>query len=453
MALTGLQIFKMLPGGKKEKEANCKKCGFPTCMAFAMKLAKGEISVDECPYMSYSLKNLLDEQKRPAQYEYAYGTPKGQVKIGGETVLFRHEKTFHNPTIIAVNLKASDEYFKQKFKKIRNYNIERVGETFEINSINLIDDDESFIEKVKFLADKNIPVILSSSSSKRISEALKVTGLNKPIINLTSKNLSTIVKIQQKFDVIVTINAKSFEELKKKSQEFKSLGGKKAVLMLTTSLSKPFEFIKDMTKIRQLAMRDKDENFAYPIMTQINFSFDKYYDALLASISLCKYSNIIVLPEMDEAIITALFTLSQGLYTDPQKPLQVEAKLYEVGEPDEYAPVFVTTNFALTYFAVVTEIESLDKGAYLVITDSDGMSVLTAWSASKLTGEIIAKAIKNSDLESKIKHRDLIIPGFIDVLKDEINLELPDWNVVTGPNEAADLLKFLKTYKASNITS
>ncbi|MDD3420570.1 MAG: acetyl-CoA decarbonylase/synthase complex subunit gamma [Candidatus Gastranaerophilales bacterium] len=453
MALTGLQIFKMLPGGKKEKEANCKKCGFPTCMAFAMKLAKGEISVDECPYMSYSLKNLLDEQKRPAQYEYAYGTPKGQVKIGGETVLFRHEKTFHNPTIIAVNLKSSDEYFRQKFKKIRNYNIERVGETFGINSINLIDDDESFIEKVKFLADKNIPVILSSSSSKRISDALKVTGLNKPIINLASKNLSTIVKIQQKFDVIVTINAKSFEELKKKSKEFKALGGKKAVLMLTTSLSKPFEFVKDMTKIRQLAMRDKDENFAYPIMTQINFSFDKYYDALLASISLCKYSNIIVLPEMDEAIITALFTLSQGLYTDPQKPLQVEAKLYEVGEPDEYSPVFVTTNFALTYFAVVTEIESLDKGAYLVITDSDGMSVLTAWSASKLTGEIIAKAIKNSDLESKIKHRDLIIPGFIDVLKDEINLELPDWNVVIGPNEAADLLKFLKTYKATEITS
>ena len=449
MALTGLQIFKLLPGGKKEAEANCKKCGFPTCMAFAMKLAKGEISVDECPYMSYSLKNLLDEQKRPSQLEYAYGTPKTQLKIGGETVLFRHEKTFHNSPIIAVNLKSSDNEFKQKLKKITNYSIERVGETFEIRSVNLIDDSEDFFEKVKLLTNKNIPLILTSSSSTRISEALKVANLNKAIVNLTSKNLNAIIKIQTKYDVIVVLNGKSFEELEKKSKEFRNAGGKKAVLMLTTSLSKPFEFVRDMTKIRKLAMKEKDENFAYPIMTQINFSFDKYYDALLATISLCKYSNILILPELDEAILTAMFTLSQSLYTDPQKPLQVEARLYEVGEPNEKSPVFVTTNFALTYFAVATEIESLDKGAYLVITDSDGMSVLTAWSASKLTGEIIAKAIKTCGIEDKVSHRDLVIPGFVDVLREEINMELPDWNVVIGPNEASDLLKFIKNYEKS----
>lgn len=447
MALTGLQIFKMLPGGKKEAEANCKKCGFPTCMAFAMKLAKGDIAVDECPYISYSLKNLLDEQKRPPQFEYAFGTPKKQLKIGGETVVFRHEKTFHNPPVIAVDLKSSDEEFKQKLKKIRNYTIERVGENFEISAVNLIDDSDDFIEKVKVLAGKNLPVILTSGSSKKITEALKITGLNKPIVNLTSKNLNTIIKIQQKFDVIVVLNGKSVEELKAKSQEFRNLGGKKAILMFTTSLKKPFEFVRDMTKIRQLAMQDKDENFAYPIMTQINFSYDKYYDALLAAISLCKYSNILVIPEMDEAILTALFTLSQGLYTDPQKPLQVEAKLYEIGEPNTNSPVFITTNFALSYFAVVPEIEGLDKGAYLIATDSDGMSVLTAWSASKLTGEIIAKAIKASGIEEKVSHRNLIIPGLVDVLKEEINLELPEWNVVIGPNEAADLLKFFKNYE------
>ena len=447
MALTGLQIFKMLPGGKKAPESNCKKCGFPTCMAFAMKLAKGDISVDECPYIPHSLKNLLDEQKRPAQFEYAFGTPKQQLKVGGETVLFRHEKTFHNLPVISVNLKSGDDEFMQKLKKIQNYSIERVGEEFKINAVNLIDDSKDFAEKARILTDKNIPLILTSSSSKKITEALKATGLNKPIVNLISKNLGTIIKIQQKFDVIVVLYGKNFEELQAKSQEFRQMGGKKAVLMLTTSLSKPFEFVRDMTKIRQLAMRDKDENFAYPIMTQIQFSFDKYYDALLAGISLCKYSNILILPDLDEAILTALFTLSQGLYTDPQKPLQVEAKLYEVGEPDENSPVFVTTNFALTYFAVVTEIEGLDKGAYLVITDSDGMSVLTAWSASKLTGEIIAKAIKSSGIEEKISHRNLVIPGFVDVLTDEIKMELPDWNIVIGPNEVSDLLKFLKNYE------
>jgi len=446
MVLTGLQIFKLLPGGKKEAEANCKKCGFPTCMAFAMKLAKGDISVDECPHITYSLKNLLDEQKRPSQYEYAFGTPKTQLKIGGETVLFRHEKTFHNQPVISVTLKSDDTEFKQKLKKITNYSIERVGENFSIQSVNLVDNSEDFFEKVKILTNKNIPLIITSSSSKRISEALKVSGLNKPIVNLTSKNLGTIIKIQKKHEVIVILHGKSFEELKEKSQEFRNSGGKKAVLMLNTSLSKPFEFVRDMTKIRKLAMKEKDENFAYPIITQINFSFDKYYDALLATISLCKYSNVIILPELDEAILTAMFTLSQSLYTDPQKPLQVEAKLYEVGEPDDKAPVFITTNFALSYFAVATEIEGLDKGAYLVITDSDGMSVLTAWSASKLTGEIIAKAVKTCGIEQKVSHRNLIIPGFVDVLKEEINIELPDWNVVIGPNEASDLLKFLKNY-------
>lgn len=447
MALTGLQIFKMLPGGKKENEANCKKCGFPTCMAFAMKLAKGDIAADECPYISHSLQNLLDEQKRPLQFEYAIGTPKKQLKIGGETVVFRHEKTFHNPTIVAITLKSGDEKFKNKFKKIMNYSIERVGQNFEVPCINLIDDSDDFFKRVKFLSNKNISIILTSKSIKRMTEAIKICALNKPIANLLKSTPEALAKFQQKFDVAVCLNGKNLQELEKKSKEFRRHGGKKAVFNYITSLSRPFEFVKDMTTLRKEAMQNKNEDFAYPVMSTVNFSFDQYYDGLLAVIALCKYSNLLLLPEMDEVILTSLFTLSQGLYTDPQKPLQVEAKTYEIGTPTPDAPVFVTTNFALTYFAVVSEIEGLDKGAYLVITESDGMSVLTAWSASKLTGEIIAKAINTSGLADKISHRNLIIPGFVEVLKEEINLELPDWNVVIGPNEAADLQKFLKTYK------
>ena len=447
MALTGLQIFKMLPGGKKEPDSNCKKCGFPTCMAFAMKLAKGDVPADECPYISPSLQNLLDEQKRPPQFEYAVATPKKQLNIGGETVVFRHEKTFHNPTTIAITLKSSDEKFKAKFKKITSYSIERVGQSFEVPCINLIDDSEDFFKRVKFLSNKNIAIILTSSSIKRMTEAIKICALNKPIINLTKAKPERLAKFQQKFDVVVCLNGKNLEELTKKSQEFRSFGGKKAVFNYITSLSRPFEFVKDMTTIRKEAMQNKNENFAYPVMSTINFSFDQYYDGLLAVIALCKYSNLMLLPEMDEVILTSLFTLSQGLYTDPQKPLQVEAKTYEIGTPCADSPVFVTTNFALTYFAVVSELENYDKGAYLVITESDGMSVLTAWSASKLTGEIIAKAVNASGLEDKISHRNLIIPGFVDVLKDEISMELPEWNVVVGSNEASDLLKFLKTYK------
>lgn len=450
MALTGLQIFKLLPGGKKEAEANCKKCGFPTCMAFSMKLAKGQVSMDECTYMSDELKELLAQQNRPPQMEYLYGTPNREVKIGGETVLFRHEKTFHNPPSIAIRLKSGDENFDEKLQKILNYSIERVGEEFQIDSVNLVDTDSTFVEKFKLLADKNLPLILTSKCSKKMNTVLKEAGLNKPIVNLHSDNMKKIVQIQNKYDVIVVISGENTEELEAKSKEFREFGGKKAVMLLTTSTKKPFERMKSLTEIRERAMKDKDENFVYPILSQIPFSYDKYYDALIAAVSLCKYSNIIILPDVDEAILTALFTLSQGIYTDPQKPLQVEAKLYEVGTPDENAPVLITTNFALTYFAVVTELEGLDKGAYLVITDSDGMSVLTAWSASKFTGEIIAKAVKNSDLADKISHRNIIIPGFVDDLKEEIEMELPGWNVVIGTNEATDIVKFLKEYEVTS---
>lgn len=448
MALTGLQIFKLLPGGKKEEQANCKKCGFPTCMAFSMMLAKGQVDMGECPYMSDELKEMLDKQNRPPQMEYIYGTPNKEVKVGGETVLFRHEKTFHNPPSIAIRLKSSDENFDSKLAKILSYSIERVGQEFHIDAVNLVNTDSTFVEKFKILADKNLPIILTSKCARRMTEALKEAGLIKPIVNLHSKSMKKIVQIQKKFDVIVVLSGDNPQELEEKSKQFRELGGQKAMLLLTTSAKNPFERIKNLTEIREKAVRDKNEKFSYPILSQVPFSFDKYYDALIGAISVCKYSNVIILPDVDEAILSALFTLSQGLYTDPQKPPQVEAKLYVVGEPDSNAPVFLTTNFALSYFSVVTEIEGLDKGAYLVVTDSGGMSVLTAWSASKLTAEIIAKAVRDSKLEDKISHKNIIIPGFISSMKTEIERELAGWDVIAGPNYAADIEKFLKKYES-----
>ena len=178
-------------------------------------------------------------------------------------------------------------------------------------------------------------------------------------------------------------------------------------------------------------------------MIKLSESSDKFALSILSSVFLCKYANIIVLPDISPEVLSSLLTLRQSIFIDPQVPLQVKPGLYEIADPKEDSLVFVTTNFALTYFAMRNELESLNLPSYLLIPDADGMSVLTAWSASKLTGETIAKAVNTSELEKKINHKNIIIPGFVDVLKEETEEELPGWKVIVGCNEASDLRKVL----------
>lgn len=453
--LTGLQIFKHLPGGKKEPEANCKKCGFSTCMAFSMKLAKGDVDISACEYVSDELRAMFEESNQPQQQEITFGPASRQIKTGNETVMFRHDKKFVNPTCFAFRLDSSDSDFDAKFDKISNYSVERVGETFTVDAVVLFDGDETFVEKVKQVSETGIPVILASSNFDKMKQALSEIKQACPLVLLQKADTDQLAELQTTFKVPVVVSGSSSSELAQISSEALDKGVKDIVLNIN-SIS-PENLVQELTYLRRSAIENKFKPLGFPVITFMSdiegASSDPVEQAILGTVLICKYSNIVVLDalnDLNEALLYSFLTLRQNIFTDPEKPLQIEAKIYPLGEVDENSPVIVTTNFALTYFTVAGEIESSSVSSYLVVTPSDGMSVLTAWSADKFNGEIIAKAVKDYGIESLVNHRKLIIPGYVAGLKGEIEEELPGWEVIVGANDAADITDFLKNYQREN---
>jgi acetyl-CoA decarbonylase/synthase, CODH/ACS complex subunit gamma len=376
--LSGLQIFKYLPAAKKLPEGNCKKCSFPTCMAFALKLAKGQTEIELCPFAPDELKELFFQSMKKPQKEVFLGH-KNKVLIGGENVLFRHDKTFINKTAIAVIIESAEKNWEDKLKKITDFEITRINETFKIDLIYLRGD-------------------FPDDLTKKLDNA--------GFAYVFENDLSEVMQIED---------------------------------------GNVLETIKKLTEIRKKAVQEKDENFSNPVMIYFKHEADLNKLMAKASFYLCKYANLLVFEDFNEALISTLITLRQNIYTDPQKPLQVESKVYEFNNADENSLVFLTTNFALTYFAVANEIEALNKPAYLVVTPSDGMSVLTAWSAEKFTAQIVAKTVKQFELAKKVKNKKIIIPGLLSHMKEELEESMSEFEILVGPNEAYLLGDFVKT--------
>lgn len=377
--LSGLQIFKYLPAAKKLPEGNCKKCSCPTCMAFALKLAKGQTEIELCPYVPEELKDIFEQSMKKPQKEVYLGAGKHKVLIGGENVLYRHDKTFINKTAIAVVIDTDEKNWEEKFKKVTEFEITRISETFKIDLVYL---------------------------KGKITDTLKCTLDELGFAYVTENDLSDVQLVEDK-NVWTTV--------------------------------------EELTKIRKKAVLEKDENYSNPVM--IYFKHEQDLNKLMAKASfyLCKYANMLVFEDFNEALISTLMTLRQNIYTDPQKPLQVESKVYEFNNADENSLIFLTTNFALTYFAVANEIEALEKPAYLVVTPSEGMSVLTAWSAEKFTAQIAARTIKKFGLAEKVTNKKIIIPGLLSHMKEEIEEAIPEFEILVGPNEAYLLGDFVKS--------
>jgi acetyl-CoA decarbonylase/synthase complex subunit gamma len=453
MKLTGLQIFKYLPGGKKAAEANCKKCGFPTCMAFAMKLAKNETEIDKCPHVTDELKSIFEEASLVQQREIKIGAGEREFVVGNETVMFRHDKKFVNQTCISVKLDSSDKNFEEKLEKISKYSVERVGEDLKVTAVALYDTGNSFEEKAKKVAESKLPMILISENKDSLEKALSSVKDSKPLAYLKNASVEQIAEIGKTFAVPVVVSAEDIEKLTELSEKLAANGIENIVLNLHNQSQK--SLIENLTYIRRCAIENKFKPLGFPVIMFMEdicgLSDDSIEEGLIASVLLCKYANILVLKNFDEAIVYSLLTLRQNIFTDPEKPLQIDSKIYPVGETDENSPVIVTTNFALTYFTVVGEIEASNIPAYLVITPSDGMSVLTAWSADKFNGEIIAKTFKEFGVDNLVKHRNLIIPGYVASLKEEIEDEMPDWKVVIGANEATEIVDFLRNYQKQQV--
>lgn len=429
--MNAIEIFKHLPGGKKIENANCKKCGFPTCMAFAIKLASKNTQIEKCPFVSSELKQLFEEANIIQQHEIDLGNA---IKTGGETVMFRHEKTFVNPTRFYITLFSNDINFDNKLNDIADYKIERVGETFKIDGIYLIDKGnvKDTVEKIKA---KSLNVILKT---KKITEELE----NVDNIIIEADEFSDIKKKNT-----IVVSSDNIEILSQKSYTVQKEGFKSLILKYENIENKDIKsVINDLTNIRFEAIENKNQTFAYPVMTRI-MEQDINKVAVIASLLTCRYSNIIIFDVFDKSLFSGLFTLRQNIFTNPQKPLQVESKIYEINNPKENldkAIVVMTTNFALTYFAVANELEAIDVPTFLLITPSDGMSVLTAWSAEKFTADMVKKMVNENEILNGLKHKLIVIPGLLASMKDELQEILPKWEIIVGTNEAFDLPQFME---------
>jgi len=440
MALTGLQIQRILP------KTNCKECGYNTCLAFAMKLAVKKADLADCPDVSDEAKSILGAASEPPIKCVELGAEKS-LKLGEETVLFRHEKTFVHQTLLAVNINDTDpsEDIENVLNSIKNYMLERVGETFQIDMIAVTQKKEnpqdfiSLAEKAWKIAHR--PLIIRSQNTKALTVvARKVKGSHSVLVSATAENIEDLRKASEENEHILAVTAPNLNSLVTLTEKLRNNGFHNFLLQFQThSLAEQFQ-VNSIT--RRAALKGNYKPLGYPILRFLE-SDDLYINAVSAITEISKYGGICVLPSFDAAQLVSLMTLRLNIYTDPQKPIQVEPQIFSIGDPKPDSPVFVTTNFSLTYFIVSGEIENSGISAWLLVPECEGMSVLTAWAAGKFSGTTIAKFAKEIKLDELVTTREIIIPGYVARISGELEEFLPGWKVLVGPQEAADLESFI----------
>jgi acetyl-CoA decarbonylase/synthase, CODH/ACS complex subunit gamma len=445
MAMTGLQIFKLLP------KTNCGECGVPTCMAFAMKLAAKNAELAACPYASEEAIKTVGAASKPPIRLVKIGPPDHEVLIGNETVMFRHDKTFVHPTAIAIAFADNEPLTDcgHGIAGVRDYCLERVGEELRVNLVlvdNFSEEVKPFVDLVKTAAGSTgMGIILRSSNLEALEAALKELPGQRPLIHAaTPANADAVAALALKYNAPLVARAATIDELVALTTKLAGLGLKDIVLDIPAD--NPAATLQYNTVIRKAALKNSFEPLGYPIINFVT-ALDDASIVADASTFLCKYGSIVVLDRIKLELLLPLMMLRQNIYTDPQKPIQVDPKVYPIGEIGKDSPVLVTTNFSLTYFLVSGEIENSGIPANLLVVDTEGMSVLTGWAAGKFSGEKVANAVKASGLAEQGKHR-IIIPGYVSQISGEIEEGLPGWEVLVGPGEASDLGSFMKIQAA-----
>lgn len=444
MALTGVEIFKLLP------KTNCKKCGYPTCLAFAMKLAQRQASLDACPDVSEDAKRILGEAAAPPVKPITLGIGEKAVRMGEETVLFRHEKKFVNPCVFAVEIKdtMSEDEINRIVADVLDSEIERVGQKLRVDAIlvnNASGDAERFGDVVKAVASKapGVPLIISTNNPPSAEVALKAVADRRPLLyGANESNAEAMANVANGFKVPLGVTANGLDALAALTEKIKGLGVEDMVIDSGARSAK--EILQNNTLIRRAAVKKNFKPLGYPVLTFANRD-DGFLELMMAALGVAKYSSIVVLSSVEKWKNLVLFTLRQNLYTDPQVPMQVEQKIYRIGEPSAESPLLITTNFSLTYFIVSGEVENSKVPSRLAVMDCEGLSVLTAWAAGKFTASRIAQFIKDSGVEDEVKHRELIIPGYVAILSGAIEDKLEGWKVTVGPREANGLPAFLRS--------
>ena len=446
MALKGLDIFKLSP------KKNCKECGCPTCMAFSMKVAQGAVDIAACPYFAPEALAKLSAATEPPMKTIKVGAGDAELSLGGETVLFRHEKTFVSRTRYAMSLCTcmDDETVAQKLEDIKKVDYERIGERMFVEMVYVnysADGKQDYVELVKKAAETGRILILDCKDAEIAKAALEVCKDGKPILNgADASNYEAMNAVATAAGVVLGVSGADLSEIHDTVEKLEGLGNKNLVIDVTGADVK--ETFKNAVQIRKAAIKDGDRTFGYPSIVNLHkiAAGDLHKQAALLSLFTMKYGSVIVAEHIGYAEALPLYGLRQNVFTDPQKPMRVEPGIYPMNGGDENSVCLTTVDFALTYFLVSGELERSGVPVNLIINDAGGLSVLTSWAAGKFSSSSIAKFFQEQDIEGKIKSRKLIIPGKVAVLKGELEAKMPGWEIIIAPNEAVQLVKFMKDF-------
>ena len=442
MALTGLDIFKNLP------KENCKECGLPTCLAFAMKVASGQAGLDECPRLSDEARAGLNEASAPPQRLVKIGPDPNVIELGQETVLFRHDEKFHHPAAIALKVpKAGDKDAVEKAcKAFKELQFLRVGETIHPDMIALTDESAS-IDEMQTAAETihkqlGVPMVIMSEQVDALLAVAKgpLSGSRPLLFCMSQASADDLIDLAKQTGAPLCVGG----DIQTVAERLEALGKAdiKDVLISPGRVSTP-EALVFLTQTRRAALNKKFRPLGCPVLVLADGD-DPTAAALDACVFVCKYAGVVVSNAWDGHLLAPILTTRQNIYTDPQKPVQVDPKMYEIGEVTPQSPLLVTTNFSLSYYSVESEVEAARIPCRIIAVDTEGTSVLTGWAADKFNPETIAKAMKSCGVDEKVEHQRVVIPGHVAVIAAEL-AEETGWKVLVGPKEASGIGPYLKS--------
>ncbi len=442
MGISPIEIFKKLP------KTNCKDCGYPTCMAFAVALTQGKAELSACPHVDESAAEELSASSQPPVLPVTIGAGEDAFKTGGETVLFRHEKTFVSPTGIAVLLtdQMDDAEVDRRLKAIKELQYERVGLTLKANLVAVKSDDPDKLAALAQKADSDagLPLILMSEKADALKKAAEPIKDKQPLLYAaTPDNADDVIAAAKELDVPVTAKGNDLDGLVELTEKMSGQGLKK--VLIDSGDRKIKEVLESQVQIRRQAIKKTYRPLGYPTITfPCEMTDDPFKEALYASIFIPRYAGIMVLSDLKPEFLFPLLVERMNIYTDPQRPMAQDPGIYDLNEPDENAPLLVTSNFSLTYFIVSGEIETSRQPARLLVVDTEGLSVLTGWAAGKFAADLIGPTVLKSGVADKMSKKRIVIPGAVAQISGELEEELPDWEVIIGPRDAANIAAFLK---------
>jgi acetyl-CoA decarbonylase/synthase complex subunit gamma len=447
MALTGIEIFKLLP------KTNCKDCGEPTCLAFAMKLAAGKAELSLCPHVSEESKAKLSEASAPPIIPVTIGVGDRILKVGGETVMFRHEKRFENPPGIAILVSADkdDADIDAKLKRFNELQYERIGLTLrpDLVAVKAGTDAARFKAVVAKVKEKTTGgIILMSENPEAMAAGLAACADRKPLLYAaTEANLDKMAALAKDNSCPLAVKADSLEKLAELTAKLNEAGVKELVIDSgSRGLKQAFQ---DQIIIRSAALTKKFRPLGFPtIVFPAEMTDNPMKEAVIAAMFLAKYGGIIVLSDFQGESLFPLLVERLNIYTDPQRPLATKEGIYEIGSPTDQSPVLITSNFSLTYFIVSGEVESSKIPSYLLVKDTEGLSVMTAWAAGKFVADAIAPFVKKCGIADMVKHHKLVIPGYAAAESGGLEEELPGWEIQVGPREGSNIPAYLKSWQA-----